>query len=186
MLFSPAGVMRLKTTATGKGKPVATPSRMYALGIGPLRFGGDPRALQASTSTALRFAVSKSGCGLMTAQDLFTQSRWGVVGHLVRGRLDWFAVTSPVAIPQTGVGTTATSTRSRGPATSGGVRLGDTVDLLLSRQGRATRTTAHGDGTTDYTFKEANRTLIARVDQLGVVIRMEWLSNGQGKHGSCA
>jgi hypothetical protein len=179
VLFSPDAPMSLRGSS-GRGPTLEQIARLTSAGAGPLRFGADPRALQAGTSSVLRFELDARGCGTVVAGNGGEQATARIVGHLVDGRLDWLEAiardASPDAeqAPLADQGYGAVRSAPRGPATVAGVRVGDAVDQLLAAHGTPRRTTPVGTHTTRYGFRVGGHGLIADVDGSGSVHRIEW------------
>ncbi|MBJ7469812.1 MAG: hypothetical protein JHD16_00850 [Solirubrobacteraceae bacterium] len=178
VLFAPDAPMSLSDVSTGTTD--LTEKLLFDdSGAGPLKFGSDPRALQAATSTHLRFDLDRGGCGTVTAQDPDLQPSLGTTGYLKDGRLAWLRVDAPRGTSDEGGESDAAVREAPGTATSRGTQVGDSVDALLENEGDPDRADVVDDDATRYVFTQGDLTLAALVDAAGTVRTLWWLPDGR-------
>lgn len=175
--YSPPTPMHLRQVHTGN-RPILARDRLRDTGVGPLRLGDDPPALQDAVAEPLQFDIDGRGCGTMVFADQSVEDTLGVRGHLVDNQLDWLEVTSrdtPVGYdePLSDLQPDVSAIAPRGPRTSKNVQAGMNVDRLLSGHGEPSSTRQLGNDVLEYVFAEGSATLIARVDGAGTVRRLE-------------
>lgn len=186
--FSPGSPMRLRVVRTGHDT-VSVRDKITGRGIGPLRLGDDPAALQRAVATPLHFDLDDQGCGTMRFGDPGVERATGVRGQIVGNRLDWLEVTSrdtPVGYgePLSDLQPEVAAIAPRGPTTSKGAQAGRSVDRLLSGHGEPVTTTQLPNDAIEYVFDEGSATLVVRVDAAGTIRRLE-LRGGRHR-GRCA